>query len=473
MGSGSAEWARPAMREVLSPPRPCVRTQRGDIACSANLRRPGWLVTIATYACCRVDAVPRLLTPKSLQQRSTALVLLVLAALLAPDHAPAQNAANTERRLQQAREQLRQTAAQRRQTEQSMQAANAQLRQADARVARASRSLADVEHALAVQNAQLTSAQKRRTQLQADIANQRSKLASLLRDSQREGNHSALKLLLSQDQLSDSQRVLAYHRYLQQQRLDTLERINTDLAQVQALEQESAQLRQGLLEKREQQKLLATQLSQERNTHRQAVAAINAEHAQKQSREAALSRDVRSLETVLANLRAQAARAAAAQRAARNANASAGTNSRPRTGQPARGQQAPAAQPGVRVGGGAWPLSGTMVRRFGARQADGRTSTGILIEAAAGAPVTAVADGKVVYSDWMTGYGMILIIDHGNGYMSLYAHNESLLRDNGSQVKRGESVARVGNSGGQGRNALYFELRRNGQPVDPASWLRR
>jgi septal ring factor EnvC (AmiA/AmiB activator) len=68
---------------------------------------------------------------------------------------------------------------------------------------------------------------------------------------------------------------------------------------------------------------------------------------------------------------------------------------------------------------------------------------------------------------------MILIVDHGNGYMSLYAHNESLLRDTGASVRRGEQVARVGNSGGQGRNALYFELRRNGQPVDPDSWLRR
>ena len=97
----------------------------------------------------------------------------------------------------------------------------------------------------------------------------------------------------------------------------------------------------------------------------------------------------------------------------------------------------------------------------------------MLIEAANGTPVSAVADGKVVYSDWMTGYGMILIVDHGNGYMTLYAHNESLLSDTGSRVRRGETIARVGSSGGQGQPALYFEVRRNGQPVDPASWLRR
>ena len=92
---------------------------------------------------------------------------------------------------------------------------------------------------------------------------------------------------------------------------------------------------------------------------------------------------------------------------------------------------------------------------------------------AAGSPVKAVADGTVVFADWMTGYGNILIIDHGNGYMSLYAHNDGLLRDAGDAVKRGEAVASVGTSGGQERPALYFELRRNGSPVNPAGWLTR
>ena len=87
--------------------------------------------------------------------------------------------------------------------------------------------------------------------------------------------------------------------------------------------------------------------------------------------------------------------------------------------------------------------------------------------------LAAVADGTVVYAAWMTGYGNILIIDHGNGYMSLYAHNDGLLRDAGDTVKRGDTVASVGTSGGQDSPALYFELRRNGSPVNPASWLTR
>jgi septal ring factor EnvC (AmiA/AmiB activator) len=113
-----------------------------------------------------------------------------------------------------------------------------------------------------------------------------------------------------------------------------------------------------------------------------------------------------------------------------------------------------------------------LVARFGGTLPDGRRSSGLLIAAAAGTPVHAVADGRVVFAEWMSGYGLICIVDHGNGNMSLYAYNDALLRDVGDEVHRGDPVASVGNSGGQGRPALYFELRRQGSPVDPAAWLR-
>ena len=120
-----------------------------------------------------------------------------------------------------------------------------------------------------------------------------------------------------------------------------------------------------------------------------------------------------------------------------------------------------------------WPVAGNLLASFGGRLPDGRRSDGVLIAAAAGTPVKAVADGTVVYADWMTGYGNILIVDHGQGYMSLYAHNDGLLREAGDHVQRGQSVATVGSSGGQGSAGLYFELRHNGTPVNPADWLKR
>ena len=81
--------------------------------------------------------------------------------------------------------------------------------------------------------------------------------------------------------------------------------------------------------------------------------------------------------------------------------------------------------------------------------------------------------GRVAYADWLKGYGLLIILDHGGGWMTLYAFNDALLKNAGDEVASGESIATVGSSGGQGRPALYFELRKDGQPADPASWLHR
>src|SRR5690606_9322735 len=104
---------------------------------------------------------------------------------------------------------------------------------------------------------------------------------------------------------------------------------------------------------------------------------------------------------------------------------------------------------------------------------DGRRSNGWLLGASAGTEVRAIAHGRVAFADWLRGYGLIAIIDHGDGYMSLYAQNDALLAEAGAWVRPGDVLATVGSSGGQQEAALYFELRRNGRPVDPATWLRR
>ena len=95
----------------------------------------------------------------------------------------------------------------------------------------------------------------------------------------------------------------------------------------------------------------------------------------------------------------------------------------------------------------------------------------LTVAAEAGTPVVAVAHGRVAFSDWLKGYGLIVILDHGDGYMSLYAQNDSLRRDVGEWVDAGDVLASVGSSGGQSRPALYFELRRASQPIDPRGWF--
>ncbi len=119
-----------------------------------------------------------------------------------------------------------------------------------------------------------------------------------------------------------------------------------------------------------------------------------------------------------------------------------------------------------------WPLKGKIQHFYGEQREDTRlTWNGIFIQALAGTPVTAPYHGRVVFSDWMKSYGQLLIIDHGNGYMTLYAHNQELLKTEGDWVLPGEQIALTGDSGGQSQAGLYFEIRHEGRPSDPSAWL--
>jgi len=121
-----------------------------------------------------------------------------------------------------------------------------------------------------------------------------------------------------------------------------------------------------------------------------------------------------------------------------------------------------------------WPVDGKIVAKFGHRRnREGLRWNGVTINAASGVPVLAVYSGKVVFADWLRGFGLLLILDHGSGYMSLYGHNQSLYKSVGDEVVQGEEIASVGMSGGLVKPALYFEIRHNGRPEDPQKWCRK
>ncbi len=118
------------------------------------------------------------------------------------------------------------------------------------------------------------------------------------------------------------------------------------------------------------------------------------------------------------------------------------------------------------------PVRGELMNRYGsAREETGATWKGLFIRSVSGETVHAVADGRVVYADWLRGFGNLLILDHGTGYMSLYANNDGLLRKVGESVRSGDPIAHVGASGGNVESGLYFELRRDGKPFDPLGWV--
>jgi septal ring factor EnvC (AmiA/AmiB activator) len=120
----------------------------------------------------------------------------------------------------------------------------------------------------------------------------------------------------------------------------------------------------------------------------------------------------------------------------------------------------------------AWPVTGHLVARFGETRAGGVKWDGVLVAAERGASVRAVYQGRVIYSDWLSGLGLLLIIDHGDGYMSLYGHNERLYKAVGDKVGAGDEIASAGDSGGSSRPELYFEIRKAGKPLDPRPWFK-
>lgn len=399
--------------------------------------------------------------------------------LLAGTSAGAQSQREAERKLQQLRDELKTISADRRDLEGKRGTAAQQLRQADEKVAKTARALSETETALRTHEQKLSELQQQRAQLQRGLREQRVQLAALLRAADHVGRNAPLKVLLSQDTVGDATRMLADHRYVQNARAQRIQGLTTQLDALTQVEQQITERRQALDAARAQQKAQASSLLKDRSQQAATVAQLDTRYQQRAEREKALGQDAKALEQLLANLRAAAAKADAERRAAakRAAAEAAAQAKRGKTDRPERPGKTPpkvvANAPAPKVGGLSWPVSGNLLARFNATLPDGHTSKGVLIGAPKGSTVTAVADGTMVFSDWMTGYGMILIVDHGNGYMSLYAHNDTLLRDAGASIKRGEAVAKVGSSGGQGVPALYFELRRNGQPVDPSSWLQR
>ena len=407
----------------------------------------------------------------------------MMAALLLVLPAVAQDSREAERKLEKIRSELKSVAVERRRLEGQRGDASRQLRAVDEKVGQSSRSLRETEAQVMVDQAKLVELRQRRAAMQATVDTRREELAWLLRAAYAQGGNAPLKALLAQDRVADASRLLTYHGYVQRDRARRIAELTRELRAIETLEGEINARQAQLVSARQQQRSHLGQLEDDRKARAALVAQINARYQDRSSREQALGRDAQGLEKLLRQLRAAAAREAQrkaaaaakaradAEKAARSATAVAKPGATPRA--PTRPAVKVASTPALQVGGLGWPASGALLAGFRATMPDGRSSDGLLIGATAGSAVKAVADGQVVYAEWMTGYGLLLIVDHGNGYMSLYAHNDALLKDVGATVKRGESLGTVGSSGGQGRPALYFELRRNGAPVNPSTWLRQ
>lgn len=297
------------------------------------------------------------------------------------------------------------------------------------------------------------------------------------------GQQEYLKLLLNQQNPEKFSRTLTYYDYLSQARLEQLATFNETLRQLANVEQDIANQQNQLNEQKSALDGRREQLAEARKERQLALAKLNKDLSARDQKLKARQQEQAQLGNVLKTIEATLARQAREAAEARKLELAA-EQARLKGDKASPGADGPlVSSSGATYGGNfasargklPWPVDGRLAARFGtARGGDERTKwDGVLISAGAGSQVHAVHGGRVVFADWLRGAGLLVILDHGNGYLSLYGHNQSLLKDAGQIVKAGEAIATVGTSGGQNTPALYFAIRQQGRPSDPAQWCRR
>ena len=278
------------------------------------------------------------------------------------------------------------------------------------------------------------------------LAEQKGKLAQQVRLSYMGGRQEALRLLLNQESPSRLGRMMVYYDYLNRARSAEIDQVNGEISTLEDLSAEARRVARELARLAQQREQEIARLEKARVQRRETLAAIDQELKSADSKLAALKIEEDALVELVEELKEVLAAF------------------------PVQSQEP---FPSLR-GRLAWPLKGRLLRDFGAlKTGGGLKATGVLVSAEAGTPVRALYHGRVVFGDWLPGLGLLLVVDHGQGYMSLYGHNEALLKEAGDWVTPGEVIAQVGDSGGQPQPALHFEIRRDGVPEDPHRWIKR
>ncbi|WP_181919254.1 murein hydrolase activator EnvC [Alkalilimnicola ehrlichii] len=323
-----------------------------------------------------------------------------------------------------------------------------ELRELDTRVNAANARLRRLDDEQVVLNRRINVLQGQRREQLEELAAQREHLTRQILDVYISGRQEYLRLLLNQEDPNSVDRMLVYYDYLNRARSERIQEVDTQLAELRRIEAEIAEQEERLATARRGQEAERTRLQTARQERAALLARIERELSNKDRQLRQLARDEEQLVELLQGL----------ERALADV--------------PDRDL----AQYSFRESEGllVWPVEGELAARFGSSRGAGGNSrwNGLLIEAEEGTDVRAISHGRVVFADWLRGFGLMVIIDHGEGFMSLYGHNEALYREAGAWVQPGEIIAAVGTSGGRGTPGLYFEVRENGTPVDPMRWLR-
>ncbi|MBK9325917.1 MAG: peptidoglycan DD-metalloendopeptidase family protein [Thiobacillaceae bacterium] len=382
--------------------------------------------------------------------------LFAAGALAAPDTGKQQELKDLRGRIQSLQEELEQA------HEDRSEVADA-LKKSERRISDVNRGLRDLESRQRMLSRDLRQLNQDTRLTQSEIAEQQKRLVVLLRERYIQGGGDAMKLLLNGQNPGEVARNLEYYGYIGRARAELIRQHRQALARLRTLQDKTRQQNDGLTQVRKERVAQKQTLEAEKGTRQQVLYKLSEQIRQQRQEIDTLVRDEKRLTRLIEKLAKLAATA-------------------PKSSSPAkRGQSvdrvADASLAGLdfhRLKGKlALPLTGEILHKFGQnRDGGGPAWKGLFIRARQGQEVRAVGSGRIAFADWLRGFGNLLIVDHGDGYLSLYSNNESLYKQPGEPVRAGDVVAAVGATGGQDEPGLYFELRHQGKPFDPLTWVR-
>ncbi len=353
------------------------------------------------------------------------------------------------------------------------------LKESELAISEANRTLADLNNERAATAEELAELESAVAATQASIARSRERLVALLRTRYKAGEIEAWRLLLNQQDPNAASRELSYYRYLAQAQQALAQRLQGELTkldelaaqvrskheQFERIAREKQRQKQQLQSQKQQKQVLLSKLDQKIGAQRNQIQKLAAD-------EKRLSGLIERLEQLARRQDAERQKARAKQeKQVREKQVHAGKTSPARRNDALPEEAQSAAAFAALRGRLRLPARGEIVGRFGAPRNEATSWKGVFIKAAEGQPIKAVASGHVIYADWLRGFGNILIVDHGGGYISLYSACESVLKKVGDPVKAGDTIATTGNSGGMSDSGVYFEIRQNGKPLDPMTWV--
>ncbi|GHE89600.1 murein hydrolase activator EnvC family protein [Thalassotalea profundi] len=357
------------------------------------------------------------------------------ATLLAQETSSAQKLDQLKKAINQQKTTIKQVNKQREELEK-------QLQKSDLAISQVVKAIAKTKQQLAETQQKLTTLEKQQTELLKKKNQQELLLAKQLRAAYSSGNHDYIKLLLNQESPAKVQRSITYYQYLNTARIEEIEQFKTTIDKLHQVKIEQMDQIQKLEQLQQAQSKQQKEFSQEKNQREQTIAKLSKQLLNDQQ-------TLEKLEQEEANLKAALARIA---KLSQQEESLKGLSRLKRKL--------------------SWPVNGKIRRSFGSSKQGYLKWKGVLLSAPTGRQVTTIHNGTVLFSDWLKGYGLVTVVDHGEGYMSLYGHNQALLKSVGDRVETGEPIALVGQSGGQEQSGLYFEIRHNGQAVNPKLWCR-